>query len=71
MRSITKSEYLKPLDDFIDTKFIPAITEGHICSPTERSLITLPTKLGGLGIPILAELASQEYCNSKELCAPL
>ena len=72
MRSITNlSEYLKPLDDFIDTKFIPAITEGHICSPTERSLIALPTKLGGLGIPILAELASQEYCNSKELCAPL
>ena len=24
-----------------------------------------------MGIPILADLASQEYCNSKELCAPL
>ena len=46
-------------------------TSTHICSPTERSLIALPTKLSGLGIPILAELASQEYCNSKELCAPL
>ena len=31
MRSLTNlSEYLKPLDDFIDTKFIPDITEGHI-----------------------------------------
>ena len=35
------SEYLKPLDDLIDTKFIPAITEGHICSPVERYLLSL------------------------------
>ena len=33
-------EQLKPLDDIIDTKFIPAITDGHICSPIERELLS-------------------------------
>ena len=32
------SDLLDPIDDLIDTQFILAITDGHYCSPGERSL---------------------------------
>ena len=35
----------------------------YICSPSERSVIALPTNHGDLDIPILIGLASQEYNN--------
>eukprot|EP00111_Clytia_hemisphaerica_P010100 TCONS_00029546-protein len=57
-------DYLIPLDNAIDQLFIPAITEGHRCSPIERRLLALPVRYGGLGIPILAETAKQEFENS-------
>ena len=47
------------------TKFIPAITEGHFCTPDERLLLSLPVKKGGLAIPIFAEIADFEYENSQ------
>ena len=37
------------------------------CSPTERRLIALPAKLGGLGIPIFSEIARDEFKNSCEI----
>ena len=58
------SAILKPLDDEIDSKFIPAITEGHQCSDEERKLLSLPVRLGGLGLPIFSELCEREYRNS-------
>ena len=58
------SANLKPLDEEIDNKFIPAITEGHHCSDDERRLLSLPVRLGRLGIPILSELCEREYDNS-------
>ena len=60
------TQVLKPLDDIIDQKFIPAITEGHYCSELERQLLALPVRLGGLGIPIFAELSEREYENSRK-----
>ena len=64
-------EVLKPLDDVIDNKFIPAITEGHFCSTIERQLFTLPVRLGGMGIPIFSELSGIEYANSRNATAEL
>ena len=65
MRTIQNiSEHLSKLDQLILTDFIPAITNGIICSETDRRLLSLPTKLGGLGNPIFAELAEIEYANS-------
>ena len=58
-------EILKPLDDVIDNKFIPAITEGHSCSKMERELFALPVRLGGMGISIFSELSVKEYANSR------
>eukprot|EP00794_Sanderia_malayensis_P019271 gene19271-biopygen16156 len=61
------SEFLQPFDKVIDDTFIPAITEGHICSKDERLLLSLPVKLGGLGIPIFSQLSKIEYQNSRKL----
>ena len=52
---------LKQLDDVIRTEFIPAITGGINCSDTERRLMSLPPRFGGLGIPIFSESAKKEY----------
>ena len=39
-------------------------TGGINCSDIERKLMSLPPKLGGLGIPIFSEIADQEFNNS-------
>ena len=68
MRTIPGIEdQLKRLDQIITTDFIPAISDGILCSPTERRLIALPAKLGGLGIPIFSEIARDEFKNSCEI----
>ena len=53
--------HLKQLDDVIRTEFIPVITGGINCSDTERRLMSLPPRFGGLGIPIFSESAQKEY----------
>ena len=60
-------EQLTQLDHIITTEFIPAITNGIICSANLRKLMALPPKLGGLGIPIFAEMATGESENSQKL----
>ena len=66
MRTIPKmADALRPLDEKLNKEFIPAITEGHVCSHTQRMLLSLPVRLGGMGIPILTELCESEYKNSK------
>ena len=52
---------LGQLNDVIRTEFIPAITGGINCSDTERRLMSLPSRFGGLGIPIFSEYAQKEY----------
>ena len=52
---------LKQLNDVIRTEFIPATTGGINCSDTERRLMSLPPRFGGLGIPIFSESAQKEY----------
>ena len=51
------------LDEVISTEFIPAITGGITCSSIERKLLSLPTKLGGLGIPIFDDLSIIEFLS--------
>ena len=57
-------DVLKPLDIAIDTKLIPALTEGHALSSDDRKLLSLPVRLGGLGIPIYSEICEREFENS-------
>ena len=66
MRTIPNvAKLLKRLDDVITKEFLPAITGGIKCSSNERKLLSLPPKLGGLGIPIFSEIADFEYSNSR------
>ena len=44
---------LSKLDQIIGTKFIPAITDGHICTTEERLLLSLPIKRGGLSLSLI------------------
>ena len=65
MRTIPDiSNQLKQLDDIISTEFIPAVSGGITCSDLERKLISLPPKLGGLGLPLFSEISDIEYANS-------
>ena len=68
MRTISDiNKHLQRVDEVILTEFIPAITGGINCSILERQLISLPTKLGGLGIPIFSEITDIEFENSIKL----
>ena len=72
MRTIPSiSDLFKKLDEVILTEFIPAITNGAQCNELERSLMSLPTKLGGLGIPIFSEISNLEYQNSVKITSTL
>ena len=55
---------LKPLDEKINSDFIPVITEGHLCTSTERSLLSLPVRMGGMAMPIFSEVSDAEFQNS-------
>ena len=69
MRVIPNIEtLLVPFDHAIDTKLIPALTDGHVCSEDERLLLSLPVKLGGMAIPIFTKKAPIEYGNSRSAC---
>ena len=58
-------DVLHPIEETIRQYFILAITGGHLCSDDERVLLSLPVKLGGLGISILTDSSDQEYNNSR------
>ena len=71
MRTIQDiDEYLKPLDDTISNNFLPTLLDS-IVTDNERSLFQLPVRLGGLGIPILSEIAREHFESSKKITAPL
>ena len=54
-----------------DKKLIPAITGGRICSDNERTLLSLPTRYGGLNTPFLHETANFEYKSSRVITKQL
>ena len=65
MRTIPNiAHLLKKVDDIILTEFIPSITNGIIINELEQHLLSLPTKYGGLGIPIFSKTSQIEYENS-------
>ena len=72
MRPIPGVEDLfQPLEQVIRHQFLPALTRRLSLSDTERELIALPARLGGLGIlkPSCSPRHQQEACA--EVTAPL
>jgi len=65
MRTIPDiSDLLQPLDNAID-KFISTLFQGREISSIERSIFSLPVKLGGLGIEIPSLIANVQFENSR------
>ena len=68
MRTIPNiSSRLKRLGEVITTELIAAITGEINCSNIERKLMSLPPKLGGMGILIFPSIADREYEFSQML----
>ena len=65
------TEILKPVDDVINNKLIPAITEQQTMSEEDRRLLSLPVRLGGLGIPIFEESSVFEFQSSQRITKQL
>ena len=61
------AEIVKPFDDVLTNKFLPAVTEKSVISDYDRKLFSLPVRLGGLGIPIYSESCSIEFENSQKM----
>ncbi|MCP4492898.1 MAG: hypothetical protein GY820_37190, partial [Gammaproteobacteria bacterium] len=58
------SNLLQPLEDAIRNKLLPALLGKHV-SDSERNIIALPAKLGGLGIYDPTKTADREYRCSR------
>lgn len=64
------SAKFQPLEDCIRSVFIPSIIGRHI-SDTERCVLSLPVRYGGLGIANPVETADREYHASKAVTRQL
>ena len=63
-------ELLEPLEHAISDALIPSIT-GHTCTTSERELVALPMRKGGLGLENPVERAGFEHAMSLQVTAPL
>ena len=71
MRTIPEMKvYLKSLDYMINNVFLPALIE-EVITEQDRKLYSLPVSRGGLGIPLLSNIAEQHLYSSKQITAPL
>ena len=61
------SDLLEPLEREIRSSLIPAFLNGYICNDTERELLSLPPKFGGLGISIPTKRCDVEFQNSRKV----
>ena len=67
MRTIPRiSDPLKPLENVIRLKLIPAITEGRL-SDDSQILLSLPVRLGGMGIIIPTQNSDEEFEISNKM----
>ena len=62
-------EHLKPLGDIVSNTFLPMLLDSTV-TDNERSLFQLPVWLGGLGMPVLSEVATEHFESSKKITAP-
>lgn len=64
-------DLLQPLENVIRKHFIPSITGDHCCNDIERKLLSLPPKLGGLGIINPMEIVEDQFKNSNSFTKSL
>ena len=59
------------MDQAVDPKFIPTLTDDHFCNEMEMKLLLLPVKYGGMGVVIFCDIAENEYNKSRAVNASL
>ena len=64
-------ELLQPLEDALQYQLLPAITGRQSLNDTERELLSLPARLGGLSIPVVTENANSHHSAWTTVMAPL
>ena len=64
-------DLLQPLEQVIRQKFLPALTGQNALNDTERDLLALPARMGGLGITDPTQLTAFHHTTSKNVSAPL
>ena len=62
---------IKPLENAIRSTLVPAMLSRVASNNTEWELPTLPTRLGGLGLPCLSRMAQREFDISVSVTTPL
>ena len=62
---------LKPLEDVVLQKLIPALTGQSTPNGNTRALLALPVRLGGMGIVNPTTLPTVQHQSSVALCKPL
>ena len=63
---------IKPLENAIRSTLVPAMLSRVASNNTERELLTLPTRLGGLGLPCqVSRMAQREFDISVSVTTPL
>ncbi len=62
---------LQPLEDITRTKLLPALSGKPAPSDTERELLALPARLGGIGLTNPTTTSDLAYSTSKQVSAPL
>ena len=65
------SHLLQPLEEVISQKFIPSVTGRCALNCDERDLLSLPTRMGGLGICNPSHSSDSHYELSMRVSAPL
>ena len=65
------SDNLKRLDTAIDTYLIKHLCNNHTIGEVERTWISLPPRLGGLGIRIASEISETYFNNSRKMTREL
>ena len=63
-------ELIKPIDDVIRLELLPALLNS-VVPEVDRQLYGLPLRHGGLGIPILSEIAKSQFEASQAITLPL
>ena len=59
------SHPLQPLENVIQREFITSLFEGRTCNDEEHQLLSVPVKLGGMGITNITSISDIEYQTSK------
>ena len=64
-------DLFQPLENAIRQHLLPALMGSKEITDSERDLLALPNRLGGLGIPNPSRVSSIQHRNSQNISAPL